>query len=222
MENYLLTEYNQAVFDTNRSKVSEIIELALAKGLSPEEVVFNIIVPSLDSMMYRLVEKGEVNLAQHFFASQIASELTEELMGKFASAPEILATIVIGTSPGDFHGLGKRIVSGCLKAHLMTVIDLGLNVAPEKFVEQAILHKANIIAISSMMYHTATGEKGCLNVRKILNECQLESKIKIIVGGAPYRFDPELYSKVQADSWGENGNMAGIVVADLMKNIKKW
>ena len=222
MENYLLTEYNQAVFDTNRSKVSEIIELALAKGLSPEEVVFNIIVPSLDSMMYRLVEKGEVNLAQHFFASQMASELTEELMKKFAKTPEILATIVIGTSPGDFHGLGKRIVSGCLKAHTMNVIDLGLNVAPDKFVEMAISHKANIIAISSMMYHTATGENGCLKVRAILKERQLESKIKIIVGGAPYRFDTELYKKVQADSWGENGNMAGTVVSGLMKNIKKW
>jgi trimethylamine corrinoid protein len=222
MENNFVKEYNEAVFDTNKSKVNAVIGRALAKGLSPEDVVFNIIVPSLDSMMYRLVEKGEVNLAQHFFASQVASELTEELMGKFTSAPEIMATIVIGTSPGDFHGLGKRIVSGCLKAHMMDVIDLGLNVSPEKFVEQAVSHKANVIAISSMMYHTATGENGCLKVRAILKERQLESKIKIIVGGAPYRFDPELYKTVQADSWGENGNMAGTVVSDLMKKIKKW
>jgi methanogenic corrinoid protein MtbC1 len=215
-------EYNEAIFDTNKGRVDAVIELALSNGLSAEEVVFNIIVPSLDSMMVKLAEKGEVNLAQHFFASQIASDLTEKLMGEFTTTSEIQTSIVIGTSPGDFHGLGKRIVSGCLKAHRMNVIDLGLNVAPEKFVDQAVFHKANVIAISSMMYHTATGENGCLKVREILKERNLESRIKIIVGGAPYRFDPKLFQTVQADSWGENGNMPGIIVSELLKNTQNW
>ena len=215
-------EYNEAIFDTNKNRVDAAIELALSSGLSAEEVVFNIIVPSLDSMMVRLAEKGEVNLAQHFFASQIASDLTEKLMGEFTSTSEIQTSIVIGTSPGDFHGLGKRIVSGCLKAHRMNVIDLGLNVAPEKFVDQAVFHRASVIAISSMMYHTATGENGCLKVREILKERELESRIKIIVGGAPYRFDPKLFQTVHADSWGENGNMAGIIVSELLKKTQKW
>jgi trimethylamine corrinoid protein len=217
MINNFIKEYNDAVFDTNKSTAHSVIEQALVSGLLPEDVVFKIIVPSLDSMMYRLAEKGEVNLAQHFFASQLASEITEELVVKFKTAPETQAVVVIGTSPGDFHGLGKRIVSGCLKAHMMQVIDLGLNVAPEIFVEQAILNNADIIAISSMMYHTATGENGCLKVRKILKERELETKIKIIVGGAPYRFDHQLYKTVQADAWAENGNMAGAVISNLIK-----
>jgi methanogenic corrinoid protein MtbC1 len=218
----LINQYNEAVFDTNKKSVEKIIEQALANGFTPEMIVFDMIVPSLDSMMVRLAEKGEVNLAQHFFASQIASDLTEMLLGKFSYDSEIQSTVIIGTSPADFHGLGKRIVSGCLKAHRMRIIDLGLNVAPDKFVDQAVQYKANIIAISSMMLHTATGENGCLRVREILKERKLESRIKIMVGGAPYRFDPKLYQTVQADSWGENGNMAGIIVAELLKNVKKW
>ncbi|MDO9511410.1 MAG: cobalamin-dependent protein [Bacteroidales bacterium] len=216
MEHDFIKAYNEAVFDTNKIKVNEVIELALTEGYTPEDVVFNIVIPSLDSMMFRLAEKGEVNLTQHFFASQIASEITENLIEKFVSTPENQSAVIIGTSPGDFHGLGKRIVTGCLKAHMMEVVDLGLNVAPEKFVEAAVLHEANVIAISSMMYHTATGENGCLKVRNILKENKLESKIKIIVGGAPYRFDPKLYQIVQADAWAENGNLAGIVISHLI------
>lgn len=216
-----IKDYNEAIFDTNKNKANTVIELALMKGFTPEEIVFDLVIPSLDSMMFRLADE-EVNMSQHFFASQLASDITEKLMVKFVTKPETQATIIIGTSQGDFHGFGKRIVSGCLKAHMMDVIDLGLNVAPEKFVEQAVMHKANVIAISSMMYHTATNENGCLKVRKILKERQLESKIKIIVGGAPYRFDHKLYQTVQADTWADNGNMAGVVISELIKNIKKW
>lgn len=214
--------YNEAVFDTNKIRVNEIIKLALNDGYAPEDVIFKIIIPSLDSMMFRLADKEEVNLSQHFFASQIASEITEDLLEKFANPPEKQSIIIIGTSPGDFHGLGKRIVTGCLKAHMMEVVDLGLNIAAEKFVDAALFHKSNVIAISSMMYHTATGENGCLKVRKILKEKKLEEKIKIIVGGAPYRFDPKLYQIVQADDWAENGNMAGQVISKLIKNAEKW
>ena len=218
----LITKYNEAIFDTDKKTVFQIIDDALAQGFSPEEIVFELIVPAVDNMMKSVGEKMEVNLAQHFFASQIASELTEKLVAKFISVPEKKGNVIIGTPIGDFHGLGKRIVSGCLYAHMFNVIDLGLNVSAEEFVNQAILHKSNIIAISSMMYHTATGENGCLKVRKLLKEAKLEHKIKIIVGGAPYRFDKKLYEIVQADTWAENGNLAGIVITELLKTTQSW
>lgn len=221
-KNILIEKYNEAIFDTDRHKAFKVIDLAFEQGFLPEEIVFEVIVPAVDSMMDFVSEKTGVNLAQHFFASQIASELVEILIEKFASAPVISGIVAIGTSYGDFHGLGKRIVTGCLKAHIINTIDLGLNVTPERFVEQAILNKANVIAISSMMYHSATGENGCLRVRQLLNENQLEEKIKIIVGGAPYRFDHKLYQTVKADAWAENGNSAGIVISELIRNTRPW
>jgi len=218
----LISKYNEAIFDTDKKKAFQIIEDALASGKSVEEIVFEIIVPALDHIMDYVGKNMDVNLAQHFFASQIASEITEKMITKFASAPVKTENVILGTSQGDFHGLGKRIVAGCLKIHMINTIDLGLNVTAEEFVEQAILHKANVIAISSMMYHTATGENGCLRVRKLLQESRLEDKIKIIVGGAPYRFDHKLYQTVHADTWAENGNSAGLVILDLIKKAQPW
>jgi methanogenic corrinoid protein MtbC1 len=119
------------------------------------------------------------------------------------------------------HTLGKRIVTGCLRSLMIDVVDLGVNVAPEKFVDAAITHNAPVIAISSMMMHTARSELGCTKVREILKERNLEDKIKIVVGGAPYRWDPNLYKTVQADAWAEDGITAGKVIKDLMMEMKK-
>jgi methylmalonyl-CoA mutase cobalamin-binding domain/chain len=153
-------------------------------------------------------------------AAQIASEVVDEMVPHFTKAPEIIGRVIIGTSQGDFHGLGKRIVSGCLKAMMIDVTDLGLNVAPERFVDEAVAQDAQVIAISSMMIHTAKGDNGCRRVRQILKEQGLETRIRIAVGGAPYRFDPELYRTVGADAWADNGITAGRTITDLIREVR--
>ena len=104
---------------------------------------------------------------------------------------------------------------------MVEVVDLGLNVAPERFVDEALAHDAQVIAISSMMVHTARGDGGCRRVRQILKERGLEDRVRIAVGGAPYRFDPGLYKSVGADAWAENGIEAGRVISDLIREVRK-
>jgi methanogenic corrinoid protein MtbC1 len=152
--------------------------------------------------------------------AQIASEVTERMLTKFAYPPEIVGRVVIGTAAGDLHSLGKRIVMGCLKALMVEVVDLGVNVPAEKFVEEALARDAQVIAISAMMVHTATGEHGARQVRRILQERGLEDRFKIVVGGAPYRFDNELYKIVGADGWASDGVAAGKVIVDLIQAQK--
>jgi methanogenic corrinoid protein MtbC1 len=72
-----------------------------------------------------------------------------------------------------------------------------------------------------MMVHSANGENGCRNVRQRLKERGLEDRIKIVVGGAPYRFDPELYKSVGADAWAGDGVSAGKVIIDQIRAVKK-
>lgn len=215
------TAYNQAIFDTDKIAALKVVQEALSEGISPEDIVFQVVVPSIEYMSTSFNQDFGTSLAQHFMTAQIAAQVTDEMISKFKSPPEIIGKMVIGSSHGDFHGLGKKIVIGCMKAQMIEAIDLGLNVAPEKFVDEAILHEVQVIGISSMMLHTARGENGCIKVRQILKERGLEGKIKIIVGGAPYLYDHNLYKIVQADAWAENGIDAGAIVTKLIKEAKR-
>jgi len=216
----VMSQYNEAIMDTDRDKALLVVRDALSLGVSPEEVVFEVVVPAIELMMRSISENQGVSLAQHFMAAQIASEVVDEMVPQFKQAPDIIGRVVIGTAQGDFHGLGKRIVSGCLKAMMIEVTDLGLNVAPERFVNEAVARDAQVIAISSMMVHTASGDNGCRRVRQLLKEQGLEARIRIAVGGAPYRFDPDLYRTVGADAWAENGILASRMITDLIREVR--
>lgn len=217
----VMHQYNEAIMDTDRDKALLVVREALMQGVTPEEIIFEVVVPAIELMMESISENQGVSLAQHFMAAQIASEVVDEMVPQFKKPPQIIGRVVIGTSQGDFHGLGKRIVSGCLKAMMIDVTDLGLNVPPEKFVDEALAIDAQVIAISSMMVHTARGENGCQRVRQLLKERGLTDRIKIAVGGAPYRFDHGLYAAVGADAWAENGITAGRVITGLIQEVRQ-
>jgi len=211
-----IKEYNEAVFDIDKETALEVVESALQQGVTPEQVVFEIVIPSIEEMMAEIVINADTNLAQHFMTAQIAAEITEKMLTKFEVPPEIIGRVIIGTSYGDLHSLGKRIVMGCLKSMMVEVIDLGVNIKAEAFVDAAVEQDAQVIAISSMMVHTATGEDGSLKVRALLKERNLEDKIKLVVGGAPYRFDHELYRKVGADTWAADGVTAAKIIRQVI------
>ena len=213
----IIKAYNEAVFETDKEAAFDVVNQALAKGLTAEDVVFKVVIPAVEEMMADITRDPDANLAQHFMTAQIAAEVTEKMLEKFSHPPEIIGRVVIGTAAGDLHSLGKRIVMGCLKALMVDVVDLGVNVPAEKFVDEAVAREAQVIAVSAMMVHTATGENGCRKVRKILQERGLESRIKIVVGGAPYRFDNELYKTVGADGWASGGIAAGKMIVDLIR-----
>ncbi len=216
----IIKAYNEAVFETDKAAAFDVVNAALAEGMKAEDIVFKVVIPAVEEMMANITKDPDANLAQHFMTAQIAAEVTEKMLVKFEHPPEIIGCVVIGTAHGDLHSLGKRIVMGCLKALMVDVIDLGVNVTAEKFVDAAVAHDAQVIAVSAMMVHTATGEGGARKVRQILKERGLENRFRLVVGGAPYRFDNELYKAVGADGWASDGVNAGRVIIDLIKEVK--
>ncbi len=216
----IVKAYNEAVFETDKEAAFDVVYAALADGMRAEDIVFKVVIPAIEEMMSNITKDPDANLAQHFMTAQIAAAVTEKMLEKFEHPPEIIGRVVIGTAQGDLHSLGKRIVMGCLKALMVEVTDLGVNVAAEKFVEEALACDAQIIAVSAMMVHTASGEMGARKVRQILHERGLEQRIKLVVGGAPYRFDNELYKTVGADGWAADGINAGRVIVNLIKEVK--
>lgn len=218
--NRVLEDYIAALFDTDKPRALMVIDNALAAGMTPEDAIFTIVIPGIERMIGGMLSDTMVTLSQHFLASQIAEEVTDRLLPLFASTPVVQGLVILGTSHGDFHGLGKKIVGGCLKARMFKVVDLGINIPPERFVSEAQLHQADVIGVSSMMVHTATGEKGARAVRRLLQEQGLESRIRLIVGGAPYRFHPELFREVGADAWADTAAEAPDVVARLVAEVR--
>ncbi len=217
----VINDYRQAVFDTDRDRALSIVRDAVESGVSPEDIVFKVVIPVVEAMMKAIAEDYDNNLAQHFMTAQISAQVTEEMLPLFATPPAIVGRAVLGTTKGDLHSLGKRIVIGCLRSLMVDAIDLGVNVAAETFVEQAVAHQAQVIGISAMMMHTAQGADGCLRVRALLAERGLEDKIRIAVGGAPFRFDPHLYRAVGADAWAPDGISAGRVIVDLIEQVRR-
>jgi len=216
----IVKAYNEAIYDTDGERALQVVEDALTQGLTPEDVVFKVIIPALEAMMEQINHDPDANLAQHFMTAQIATKVTERMLAKFSQPPQTMGRVIIGTSQGDLHSLGKRIVVGCLKSLMVDVVDLGINVPPERFVDEAEAHEAQVIAISSMMVHTAKSAQGCVRVRQLLKERGLEERVRIVVGGAPYRFDPQLFRQVGADAWAEDGITAGRVILELIREVK--
>lgn len=217
----VIKAYNEAVYETDRTRALQVISDAIEQGISPEDIVFKVVIPGLDMMVKAISEGFDTNLAQHFMTAQIAAEVSERMLTKFKTPPEYVGHVIIGTAAGDLHTLGKRIVTGCLKAQMIDVTDLGVNVPAEKFVDEAVARNAQVIGVSAMMVHTARSENGALKVRKLLKERGLEDRIKLVVGGAPFRYDPELYQTVQADAWAENGVTAAKVILDCIREVRK-
>lgn len=213
--------YNEAVGDGDRDQALNIIRDAVAAGLSPENAVFEIIIPAVERMADQIALSPESSLALHFLMARIGATATEEMVKEFAAPCPSKGRVVLGTALGDMHSLGRTIVGGCLKSLMFEVVDVGNNVSPEKFVDSAVDAGAQVIGVSSMMVHTALGENGGQGVRRILKERGLEGRIKLIVGGAPFLFDPLLYRSAQADAWAPDGVTAARVIGDLIRETDR-
>lgn len=221
MLNAIVKAYNDAVFETDKEAAFAVVNSALAQGVSAEDIIFKVVIPAVEEMMSQLTKDPDANLALHFMTAQIAAEVTEKMLQKFQHPPEIVGRVVLGTASGDLHSLGKRIVMWCLKALMVEVTDLGVNVPPERFVDEAVALDAQVIGISAMMVHTANGPNGARRVRELLHERGIEDRVRLVVGGAPYRFDETLYKQVGADAWAPDGVVAGKVILDLIREVKK-
>jgi 5-methyltetrahydrofolate--homocysteine methyltransferase len=122
-----------------------------------------------------------------------------------------LGTIVIGTVKADMHDIGKNIVTSFLRGVGFEVIDIGVDVAEDKFVEAVKVHKPQILGLSALL--TTTMYEIGVVIKKLESE-GLRSQVKVVVGGAPVteRFAREM----GADSYAKDGGAAVKVCKELV------
>ena len=146
-------------------------------------------------------------------AMQRALPILEEAVEKAGGRRESLGTVVIGTVKGDVHTIGKDMVATLLRAEGFAVVDMGINVSAQQFVEAVKTQKADILAMSALMTTTAPVQK---NVIAILEEEGLREGVKVMVGGGAITAD--FADSIGADGYGATAPSAVKVARKLVQN----
>jgi methylmalonyl-CoA mutase cobalamin-binding domain/chain len=120
-------------------------------------------------------------------------------------------TVVIGTVSGDIHDLGKNLVVSTLEASGFKVVDLGVDVPSEKFVNAVKEEKANIVAISALITTTMLGMKDIIDA---MVKDGIRKEVKVMVGGAP--LDEEFARKIGADRYAKSSRDATRKAVELV------
>ncbi|MGQ4914206.1 MAG: cobalamin B12-binding domain-containing protein [Candidatus Asgardarchaeia archaeon] len=194
----------------------KLVDNLIAEHVPFDKILFEIISPAINRIQDYFAEGYKnVSAFQVLAVAKIASDTIKKLeilMERKES--QKLGVVVIGNIKNDFHGLGKDLVKIFLMMKGWDVIDLGLSVPPERFVTTAINENALAILVSGMMMHTIINIK---LVRKIMDERGLTGKIPLIVGGAPFIYNPELYKELGADAVAKNAYEAHKILLSILE-----
>ena len=187
-----------AIVNLDEPTALELAENLIREGVAPIEI--------LEKCRKGMSIVGEHFEAGDFFLSEMimAAEIFNQVMDQIR--PELMKTvteskgkIVIGTVEGDVHDIGKNIVIALLEAEGYTVIDLGVDVPPIKFVEAIKEHQPDIVGMSSLLTVALEATKKTVDA---ITEAGLRDKVKIIIGGG--RIDPHATEYIQPDAATDN------------------
>lgn len=206
----------QTMIDSRRDAAAEVVEQALAVGVSPKTLLADILDPALVELGRRWEEKIG-SLSQTFVGAKIAEDVLMRCLEHEESPlgpPK--GAIVLGNIEDDFHSLGRRIVGLFLRAAGWDVYDLGNDVPPEQFIEKAMAVNACVVGVSAMTLTTA------MNIRKLrdlIDNRGLEHRIKLAVGGAVFNWRPGLVAEVGGDGTAANAAGADAVASQLQAEV---
>jgi len=171
-----------AVLHGNAKAAKEITQQALAQGADPLKLVQEFMIPAM-AEVGRLFEANEYFVPELLLSARAmksALELIRPLL--VASGVEPAGRVVIGTVKGDLHDIGKNLVAAMLEGGGFEVIDLGVNVEPEKFASSAREKNANIVAMSALLTTTMPAMKTTIEA---LTAAGIRERVKVLIGGAP-------------------------------------
>ena len=189
-------EIFDAILQGNADKAAEATQKAVDAGMAPQDII--------NSQMIRAM--GEVG--QRF---QDGKAFVPQLL-MAGKADVTIGRVVIGTVKGDLHDIGKNLVASMLEGSGFEVINIGIDVPSDKFVEALKDNHADILCMSALLTTTMTYMK---DVIKAVEDAGLRDKVKIMVGGAPV--SQAFADEIGADGYSDNANEAVKVARELVK-----
>jgi 5-methyltetrahydrofolate--homocysteine methyltransferase len=195
----MFTDLITALTEFNADKSTEEVVRLLDAGVDPFEIIENGLMQAMDIVGNRF-EEGSFFLPELLLAAkavEACSALIRPLLG--AEQQRARGTIVVGTVAGDIHDLGKNLIISTLESAGFRVIDLGVDVPQETFIETIRREKAKILAMSALL--TVTMIRMEEIIQALRSDPELKD-VKIMVGGAPV--DQKYADAIGADAFGEN------------------
>jgi len=206
-----LKKLYDAILTGNFKAAREITQQALAAGADPQEMVQKHMIPAMDEVgrRYEANEYFVPELLISARAMKASLEFIRPLL--VAKGAEPAGRVVIGTVKGDLHDIGKNLVAAMLEGAGFEVIDLGVDVPPEKFIAALNEKKAHLVAMSALLTTTMNSMKTTVEAIKTAG---VRTKVKIMIGGAPVT---EKYAEeIGADGYSTNANGAVALARKLM------
>jgi len=195
----MFTDLISALTEFNTDKSAEEVQKLLDSGVDPFEIIENGLMQAMNIVGTKF-EEGTFFLPELLLAAK-AMEACSTLIRSVLTADQQLArgTIVVGTVAGDIHDLGKNLIISTLESAGFRVIDLGVDVPEEIFVETVRREKAKVLALSALL--TVTMVRMEEIIQALRSDPEL-SDVKVIIGGAPV--DQKYADTIGADAFGEN------------------
>ncbi|MBF0529631.1 MAG: corrinoid protein [Deltaproteobacteria bacterium] len=184
----------------------------LEDGVNAASILNDGLVTGMDIVGNKM-EQGEMFIPEVLFSAQAMATAVEVLKPHLSK--EDMSTsgkIVVGTVKGDLHDIGKNLVIMMLESSGFEVIDLGVDVSPEKFVAAINDKKPNMVGLSALLTTTMNMMQETI---KAITESGLRDKVKIIVGGAPVT--QQFAEKIGADGYASDAGGASKLAKALLK-----
>uniref|UniRef100_A0A7J3ZKB8 Cobalamin-binding protein n=1 Tax=Fervidicoccus fontis TaxID=683846 RepID=A0A7J3ZKB8_9CREN len=210
-------ELINAIINLDEKKAVEITKRRLEASEDPLVILEDL--TKAANIIGEKYERGELFVADLVMAGEILKEVSEPVRAKLKELGKVRAPIgklVIGTVQGDIHDIGKNIVVTMAEAAGFEVIDLGVDVAPEKFVEAIKKHEPDIVGMSGLLTLAIESMKKTVDAIKAAG---LRNKVKVIIGGGGV----DQYAKeyTEADAWTTSAAEGVRIMLRWMEEKKK-
>ncbi len=198
-----LNQLYTAILTGDAKTAAAVTQQAIDAQTDPAVLIGQYMIPAMDEVGRRFECEDyfvpELMISARAMKTSLA--LIRPLLAK--SGIEPVGRVVIGTVKGDLHDIGKNLVGSMLEGGGFEVIDLGADVAPEKFVEAVRQNRATIVALSALLTVTMPAMRTTIEAFRTAG---LRDRVKIMIGGAPVT--RQFADEIGADAFGENAGAA--------------
>lgn len=209
-----LSAMRQSIIDGAPDSASDLARQALSEGLPPLDAINDGYVPGMHYVGDQFA-KGQMYLPDMLASAEAmraAMQVLDPALKKMGAERSVPGVVLLGTTKGDIHEIGKTLVGTLLTAHGFRVHDLGVDVAAEKFASKARELNVDIIGVSALLTTTMRNQKG---VVEALQQAGLRSRVKVMVGGAPVT--RRWADEIGADGYAKDAISAVALAQELMQ-----